>query len=96
MSGGELRRAATPCWGRLADSSVAERRVVKDADIITARYTEGGHALANATARQPEIAGIGRHVRMTAPASGGCRRSSMAAELNSCAADAINAPINHR
>ena len=53
-NGGDLGRAATPCGGRLTGRGVAEQRAVDDADIITARYTDGGHAPADATARQPE------------------------------------------
>ena len=51
---GDLCRAATQCWGRLTDSGVPRRRAAKDADILTARYTEGGPAPAHATARQPD------------------------------------------
>ena len=50
----QKKRAATPFWGCLTGSGVAERRAVKDADIITVRYTDGGLAPANATARQHE------------------------------------------
>ena len=78
---GDLCRAAPQCWGRLTDSGVPRQRAVKDADILTARYTEGGPAPAHATARQPDNCTCrdGRHVRMVEPASGGWRRSSMAA-----------------
>ena len=78
---GGLCRAAPQCWGRLTDSGVPRRRAVKDADILTARYTEGGPAPAHATARQPDNCTCrdGRHVRMVEPASGGWRRSSMPA-----------------
>ena len=40
--------------GRKIIDGVAERRAVKDVDIITVRYTDGGHAPANATTQEPE------------------------------------------
>jgi hypothetical protein len=84
--GGDLVRATTPCGGRLTGSGVAERRAVNDADIITARYTDGGHAPANATTRSPKtaLAGIRGHSGTTAKASGGWRWSSMAGVQDDC------------
>jgi hypothetical protein len=69
---------ATPCWGHLTGSGVAERRAVNDADTIIVRYTDGGHAPANGSEPDKCTCRDFVGVRTTAPASCGWRQSLMA------------------